>query len=58
MAINKINIGDYEVTEKKIVEFFKKEHASFYYNESTMALYTRCPDERRYSWIGYARKRV
>lgn len=54
MSLKKININEYAVTEKKIVDFFKKENAVFYLNENNNALYTRCPDERKRHWIGYA----
>ena len=53
MSIKKINIDEYDVTEKKMVDFFKKENAVFYLNESNNALYARCPDEQKRHWIGY-----
>lgn len=54
MGLKKINIDECNATEKKMVEFFKKENATFYLNENNHALYTRCPDERKRYWIGYA----
>ena len=57
MALKKINIDEYEVTEKEMVDYFKKENATFYLNENNHALYERCPDERKYHWIGYAQNK-
>ena len=58
MALKKINIDEYDVTEDKMVDFFKEEKAVFYWNENTRALYERCPYERKYHWIGYATKKI
>lgn len=58
MALKKINIDEYTEYDERMVEYFKSQNASFYYNENTFALYTRCPDEHRYHWIGYALKKI
>lgn len=57
MALNKINIDEYMKYDERMVEYFKSQDASFYYNKNTFALYARCADEHRYHWIGYALKK-
>ena len=53
-GLKKINIDEYEITDKEMIDYFKKENATFYLNENNHSLYERCPDEQKRHWIGYS----